>query len=73
MQSGRAIQRGPQSYSIFQDGSSIPQVRELQVTRGQKRPVLVGTRRMSLAYRFTFPGELVWRDALSAAAEMAED
>jgi len=28
---------------------------------------------MSLAYRFTFPGELVWRDALGAAAELAED
>lgn len=71
LKSERAFPRGD-SYSIFLDGSLLPKLREFLATRKEKGAVEIEKKKMSAAYRLTFPSEPIWRKAFQAAAERDE-
>lgn len=70
LDSDRAIKRGD-SYSIFLDGALLPQLRDFLGRRNEKGAVEIEGKKMSVSYRFTFPGEPAWRKALATAAAEA--
>jgi hypothetical protein len=63
LDSDRAIQRG-ETYSIFLDGSMLPELQRFLASRKEKGAVEIGGKKMAVSYRFTFPGEPVWRRKL---------
>lgn len=65
--SDRAMKRGD-SYSIFLDGSLLPKLRKFLSTKKPKGAVEIGGKKMAVSYRFTFPGEPVWRKAFEQTA-----
>lgn len=62
LHSDRALKREG-SYSIFLDGALLPELRKLLATRNEKGAVEVEGKKMAASYRFTFPGEPIWRRA----------
>lgn len=72
LKSERTIMRGD-DYSIFLDGESLPQLRQFLATRKPRGAVEVEGKKLAAAYRFTYPGEPVWRQAFTKAAERAAE
>jgi len=62
--SKRAIKRGDM-WSIFLDGSYLPELKAFLKTRREKGAVVVVGKKWVASYRFTFPSEPVWRKALT--------
>lgn len=71
LDSDRTIKRG-ESYSIFLDGDLVQKVVAFLATRKARGAVEIEGKKMSAAFRYTFPGERTWRKALAAAADGAE-
>lgn len=71
LNSDRAIRRGD-AYSIFLDGSLLPEVRAVLATQTEMGALEIEGKKMAAFCRFTFPGEPVWRKALTAAAKRAK-
>src|SRR5947209_3299522 len=70
LQSPRAVQRG-NAYSIFLDGSQLPQLRRFLATREERGAVEVEGKKMAADFRYVFTGEPVWDKAFRQAAERA--
>jgi hypothetical protein len=68
LESGRAVKRG-KDYSIFLDGSLVPQLRQFLSSRKPKGAVELGKRKWAVSYRYTFPSEPEWGKAFQAADE----
>ena len=71
LNSERAVKRGD-AYSVFLDGTELPKLRDFVAKQKNKGAVLADGKKCAMSYRFTFAGEMVWRKALSAAAEKGE-
>jgi hypothetical protein len=61
--SERAIKRG-EAYSIFLDGSELQNLQEFLATQKEKGAIVLEGKKWAVSYRFTFPNEPVWRNAL---------
>jgi hypothetical protein len=61
--SDRAVKRG-NDWSIFLDGSQLPRLRAFFAAKKPNGAVEIGGKKMAMSYRFTFPGEPIWRNAL---------
>jgi hypothetical protein len=68
--SDRTIRRGD-SYSIFLDGSSLPELRAFLMTQKERGAVEIGGSKMTACHRFAFPGEPTWRRVLAAREKEA--
>jgi hypothetical protein len=68
LDSDRAVKRG-NSYSLFLDGSMLPQIRDFLETRNDRGAVEIDGKWMSVEYRLTFPREPDWRKAFAAARQ----
>lgn len=55
LNSDRTIRRGDR-YSIFLDGSMLPELRRFLATPKEKGAVEIEGKKMAVSYRFTFPG-----------------
>jgi hypothetical protein len=64
LDSDRAVKRA-KGYSIFLDGRLQPQLAAFLATRSEKGAVEIGGKKMAADYRYTFPGEPIWRKAFS--------
>lgn len=64
LDSDRAVKRG-EAYSIFLDGRLQPQLTAFLATRSEKGAVEISGKKMAADYRYTFPGEPIWRKAFS--------
>ena len=62
LNSGRSFKRGD-SYSIFLDGSLLPDLQKFLQTRKEKGAIEIGGKKWAVSYRYTFPGEPMWRMA----------
>ena len=60
LESPRAMKRGD-AWSIFLDGSELPALRAFVNERREKGAVELGGKKWSIAYRYTFPSEPMWR------------
>ena len=63
LDSDRALKRGD-AYSIFLNGDQLPKLNAFIATQKEKGAVLLAGKKWAIAYRFTFPGEPIWRKAL---------
>lgn len=63
LSSPRALKRGD-SYSIFLNGRDIPALITFVASVKERGAVELGGKKWSIAYRYTFPGEPIWRKAL---------
>jgi hypothetical protein len=63
LKSDRAFQRGDM-WSIFFDAAQLPRLNAFLKTQKEKGAVEVDGRKWSVAYRYTFPSEPVWRKAM---------
>lgn len=63
LKSERTIKRGD-SYSIFLDSKDLPKL-DAFIDSSKGGPIELDGRKWSVAYRFTFPNEPMWRNALS--------
>jgi hypothetical protein len=68
LNSVRAI-RHDDMYSLFLDGSLLPELRNFLSTRNTKGAVEISGRKMAASYRFVFPSEPLWRPAFRTAAQ----
>jgi hypothetical protein len=57
------------SYSIFLDGSVLPELQKFLRTRKEKGAVEIGGKKWAVSFRSVFPSEPVWRKALKNAQE----
>lgn len=67
LDSNRAIKRGD-DYSIFLDGTSLPQLMEFLKEGKGRTAVDVDGKSFAISHRFTFPSEPVWQNALAGKA-----
>lgn len=72
LSSERAFKRGD-SYSIFLDASSLPELRKFLATRREKGAVEIDGKKMAVSYRFVFPGEPTWRKSFGAAMKQSDE
>lgn len=68
LSSDRTTKNGD-GYSIFLDGSTLPELRRFLATRNEKGAIEINGKKMCAEYRFTFPGEPAWRKAFRLAEE----
>ena len=68
LDSERSLKRGS-SYSIFLDGSALPELRKFLQTRKDKGAVEIGGKKWAVSVREVFPSEPVWRKAFQGAKE----
>jgi hypothetical protein len=68
LDSDRSRKRGD-SYSIFLDGSLLPDLRSFLHTRKEKGAVEIGGRKWAVSFRQVFPSEPTWRKAFQGAEE----
>jgi hypothetical protein len=66
LDSKRSFKRGD-SYSIFLDGSALPELRKFLKSRKEKGAVEIGGKKWAVSFRAVFPSEPVWRKALESA------
>jgi hypothetical protein len=57
------------SYSIFLDGSVLPDLQKFLQTRNEKGAIEIGGRKWIVSYRYTFPSEPVWMKAFQKKEE----
>jgi hypothetical protein len=62
LDSKRAVKHG-NSYSIYVDGSTLPELQKFLKTRKEKGAVEIGGKKWAVSYRYEFPGEAVWMKA----------
>jgi hypothetical protein len=72
LESDRAIKRAS-AYSVYLDGSMLPKLRAFLATRNEKGAVEISGKKMAASYRFAFPGERIWRNALAPTAHERQD
>ena len=63
LNSDRAVKRGD-AYSIFLDGSQLAKLNDFLASQKEKGAVELAGKKWAISYRFTFPGEPIWRKAL---------
>ena len=63
LNSERALKRGD-AYSIFLNGDQLPKLNAFIATQKEKGAVELAGKKWAISYRFTFPGEPIWRKAL---------
>jgi len=68
LDSKRSFKRGD-SYSIFFDGSVLPELQKFLRTRKEKGAVEIGGKKWAVSIRSVFPNEPVLRKALEATME----
>ena len=68
LDSKRSFKRGD-SYSIFLDGSVLPELQTFLRTRKEKGAVEIGGKKWAVSFRSVFPSEPVWRKALEGKSE----
>lgn len=61
--SERALKRGD-AYSIFLNGDQLPKLNAFIAAQKEKGAVELAGKKWAISYRFTFPGEPIWRKAL---------
>jgi len=72
LDSERAFKRGDQ-YSVFLDGSLLPEIRGFLAKRKEKGTIEAGGGKWAMSYRFTFPQEPTWHEALAFEDESSGD
>jgi len=68
LDSERSLKRRD-SYSIFLDGSQLPNLQTFLQTRKEKGAVEIGGKKWAVSFRNVFPSEPIWRKALQGAQE----
>jgi hypothetical protein len=63
LDSKSSFKRGD-SYSIFLDGSMLPELRKFLSTRKERGAVKIGGKKWAVSFRSVFPSEPMWRKAL---------
>ena len=65
LDSKRSFRRGD-SYSIFLDGSVLPELQKFLRSQKEKGAVEIGGKKWAVSFRSVFPSEPLWRKAFSA-------
>ena len=60
---------GVRTYSIFLDGSVLPELQKFLRTQKEKGAVEIAGKKWAVSFRSVFPSEPVWRKALDRAQE----
>lgn len=55
------------SYSIFLDGSALPELQKFLQTRKAKGAVKIGNKKWAVSFRYVIPSEPVWRRAFESS------
>ena len=70
LESERSFKR-KESYSIFLDGSQLPELREFLRTRKENGAVEIGGKKWAVSFRAVFPSEPVWRNAFKSTPALS--
>ena len=68
LDSDRSRKRGD-SYSIFLDGTVLPELQRFLQTRKEKGAVEIGGKKWAVSFRPVFPSEPIWKKAFEGAKE----